>query len=609
MTQQERPQRIETNGPNYGIFKRAEVGRRKRHRNIIAYDLETTRIKKGTPRVTYITAFGEGFTLSKKVHDLVHLKDIVVNKLLTWKNRGTFFVGWNANKFDAYFIVKALLMAGNDYIMRPMVTKSHQLRGLGIVERDRGQELGEMGKTHNDWEFLDGMAMTGYQKDLNSFLMTFAPQYHKLDIGLKRGVRFNPDNPKHVAYADRDSEGLWYALQACNRLVKKATNIHLTQTIANLGIKNFTRHLPPRVRSMMPPVTAREACYDHVMRGGFVFLQYKYKGPVWKFDLNQAYAAAMRDARLPHGRCMRVNIWRRGQVGIYRINAHAPAGNIVPFYHKPVPPEGERITALYSFDELRNTWLTSIELEQLDREGWQVEILDGYRWQAAFNMRIMVNKLERLRGSDPQGPNGPLGTMAKQIGNNSYGKLAERLNGINLVYARHCPPGFFPYRPEDPDFKYLFCSVDTDDMHRRYHRPHIAAMITAHVRMEVRRAALLGGRYWLYSDTDCVVYARPVKGLHVHPEAYGAWKQETAGERYTFITKKVYASEDGSQKHAKGMTLKNLTSDHYRQWFEGKPPTQIQLQRRNLRHVLAGADMFYEREKVGQIIKSAKTVP
>jgi hypothetical protein len=45
-----------------------------------------------------------------------------------------------------------------------------------------------------------------------------------------------------------------------------------------------------------------------------------------------------------------------------------------------------------------------------------------------------------------------------------------------------------------------------------------------------------------------------------------------------------------------------LTSDDFKNWFEGRPPTQKQIQRQNFVKIISGFDMFIEREKIGQKI-------
>ncbi|HEY4723997.1 MAG TPA: hypothetical protein VII92_19240, partial [Anaerolineae bacterium] len=148
-------------------------------------------------------------------------------------------------------------------------------------------------------------------------------------------------------------------------------------------------------------------------------------------------------------------------------------------------------------------------------------------------------------------------------------------------------------------------------MLRPYHQPQIAAFITAHVRMVVRRAALLMPDYFVYADTDCVVFRRPVE-LPFDPKVYGKWKVEVDGDDYGFITKKVYFPRklyDGWTPKAKGMTIAKLTFEQFVKWYDGTPPQQDQLQRRGFLSVITGSDMYYKRQKVGQVLKKVAATP
>lgn len=118
--------------------------------------------------------------------------------------------------------------------------------------------------------------------------------------------------------------------------------------------------------------------------------------------------------------------------------------------------------------------------------------------------------------------------------------------------------------------------------------------------MKIRRAALLAPREFLYADTDAVVYSRPVD-LPLDRAKYGLWKLEAAGERYIICNKKVYAAEDGSVKHAKGLNVDRLTVDDFVRWHDGAPPVQEQLQRKNWLRFLMGEPMFAPLSKIGQI--------
>lgn len=574
----------------------------KRLRPIVAYDLETTSIAKGTPRPLYLTAYSSTFFYSGKLDNLNSLSLALVSRFLVPEMSGTRFVAWNGNHFDVYFVALALLKSP-DYLLRPYMTRSKNLRGLRVVlrqYRDGVETTGQKGCKEISWEFLDGIAMTGMTgKPLKDLLKTFAPEYQKLEAPDWEHEQFDPKNPAHVAYAERDSEGLYHALMRAQDVTLKNFGIGLSPTIGNMGIKILQRHIPRDVECWRPPMAALRAIRGQVMRGGFCFCVRRYKGPIWKYDLNQAYAAAMRDSKLPAGRCLwssERNIY--ADVYIARLRARNPF-NRVPFYYRDI----EKGASVFGLQEIGETWLTSIEIEQLEREGWKVEIIECWFWESRFNLRDYVNKLETLRIGNGRNPKDAQGEIVKMIGNNSYGKTIEQLDGLEYVMSAEQPEGFAPYPTDDKEgLSYIWFRF-AEPMLREYHQPQIGAFITAHVRMVVRRAALLDPDSWLYADTDCVMYRQPQHArMNIDPGKYGAWKIEEEGTEYIVAAKKVYTSVDGKTKHAKGLHIKQLSTLDFERWIAGAPPEQVQVQRQNFMQVLSGFDMFIERVKVGEKI-------
>jgi hypothetical protein len=567
------------------IFRAKARPETPRSKLMIAYDLETTRIEVGTPRPLYITAYSLApeFQISQPVSSIEHLGTLLQSQFLTPELSGCRFVAWNANKFDAYFIAAALLQLGSDYVIRPYLTKSKALRGMRVtlLENDK---IG--------WEFLDGMSMTGITKPLKDFLKVFAPKYQKLDAPNFEAVDFDPENPQHVAYAFRDSEGLYHGMLAAEKIVVDKFQTPLQPTVGNLGIKVFQAHMPLNTDIIPLPKDCLKAVKNNLMRGGYCYCNKKYHGPVWKYDINQAYAAAMREAWLPAGRANHA-----GKPHIYskvymaRVTASKPADK-VPFYVRG--PDGK---ADFCIGHIPDAWLCKSEIDQLKAEGWKIKIHEAWWWDDFFRMKAYVDKLEQLRHAGEGGAKGAQGEMVKAVGNNSYGKTVETLEGLEVVLAAECPEGYASYQDEEDIFKYLWYTLGEPDS-RDYHQPHIGAFITAHVRMVLRRAILLNPDAWLYADTDGIMFSAPV-ALDIDSKEYGKWKIEAEGEVFRIITKKVYANEDASEKHAKGVNIKRLDMHDFEAWFNGLPPVQKQVQRQNFLDVMSGSHMFREHIKQG----------
>ena len=526
-----------------------------------------------------------------------HLALLLTTRFLIDELAGAKFVAWNANNFDSYFVAAALLTT-DTYILRPYLTKSHALRGLRVIHAD-DQHLEP--KDQRTWEFLDGGAMLGLVGvSLEKFLQTFAPGTSKMTgiINFEK-EEFNPGNPTHRAYAYRDSEGLYAGMVAAEKILLATFNQALGVTMGGACIKIFKANIPTGVFVSNLPVSLLEIIRQQVMRGGYCFCVKTYEGPVWKYDLNQAYAAAMREAQLPQGRPMHYGNGVREHVQTYtaKITATNP-DNKIPFYHRTL--EGGRTRSLFATTEIVDTWLTNIEIEQLRAEGWQIEVHESWGWPGHFSMNDYVDKLERIRTTCEGGPGGAVGTMIKAVGNHSYGKTVEQLDGTEFLLATDCPDGFAPFYADGFEpLQHVYFAFN-DPAAKDYHQPHLGAWITAHVRMVVRRAALLAPAAWLYADTDCVVFSEDVTAqLDIDPRRYGAWKIEEQGTTYRIIAKKVYQNTATGAGHAKGMNVKRLTDGHFEAWIAGDAPIQDQIHRNNFVRVMAGAEMFHAQTRSG----------
>lgn len=564
---------------------RRERNGKPRLRKMIAYDLETTRIEKGTPRPLYITAKGADFWVSARVKNMLDLGRILRDTFLTEENKNARFIAWNGNRFDVFFIASALLH-DSQYVLRPYMTRTKNLRGLRVTLRNDEK---------TSWEFLDGMAMLGMQKKLKDFLKVFAPEFHKIEDAINFETEtFDYRNRKHVEYAERDSEGLYHAMVKAEKIVLENFNLGLAPTVGNMAIKILITKIPEGVTCWPPCSDVLGIVRDYVMRGGYCFCQRKYEGPVWKYDINQAYASAMRDAKLPAGRCGQVGGYVKGFPAIYRVSG-TYAKNIIPFMHRSLATR-RSVFALRSIDD---TWITSIEYDQLKREGWHLEIHDGWKWSESFNLRHYVKALENLRVNAPGGPKGAQGEMMKSIGNNSYGKTVERLEGLELVMSAECPEGYRHYQTAEEELQHIWFKLGPPAI-KDYHQPQIGAFITAHVRMVVRRAILKKPQSWLYADTDCTVFTEPVD-LPFSNTEYGKWKIEAEGEHFRIIDKKVYAKVDATEKHAKGMNVGRLTSIDFENWYNGTPPVQIQIHKNNFVKSMTGSEMYIERTRRGSL--------
>jgi hypothetical protein len=567
---------------------------------IIAYDFETTNIASGTPKLLYITAYGENFSVSNNLTTQdpeLSLLYLLERRFLIPELNHTKFIAWNGNKYDIYFIVRALLRS-EEWLMQPYLTSSKALRGLRVIKAYPRTDAEKKFSV----EFLDGCDMTGLiGKKLSWLVETFAPDFPKLLMNFET-ESFDVNNPKHILYAERDSEALYHAMIKIQDIIFLLTDLPLKPTVGNLAINYFMKNIPPDVELKKASEKYTTILHGSLKRGGYCWLSRQYKGPVWKYDINQAYAAAMRDADLPSGDIIHAINYKQGRCGVYLAKFHRRKHTNVPFYYRDILTNKGMVND-GTFES--TAWITSIEYEHLIKDGWIIKTVDGFYFRENFRMTEFVNNLEHLRSTDLKGPSGPLGTMVKALGNNAFGKTLERLWDNEFIIASKCPENseYHPVIPDDLTYEtadinkiYLFARI-RESFHRKYHLPQIGIFITAYNRCFLREKAMVMEDNFIYADTDCLVFDKPATHLEIHKTRYGAWKQEADGTNAIYIGKKIYYHADTNDRKAKGLRTKKLTLDTYEKWFDGIVPYQEQLQRNNIQKFLEGKPMFVLMEK------------
>ena len=594
---------------------RVKHGKARNVGRIIAYDLETTNIPEpqsyaesvATPIPLYITAWDHrGLFVSESLGDSKKLAELLTKKFFVRQNDKARFVAWNANRFDLRIIINALVdfEETERFVIYPFVARNAGLRGA---------KVGAKGAPYS-WNLYDGIAMTGLLKtSLDKFVKTYAPHVPKLKgtIRFDQGEEFDATNSTHVAYAERDSEALYEAMIAVEKLSLHTTGEPLRATVGRLGISYFQAQLPEGVEIWKSSTEQETLIRRYLFRGGYVYTAKSYHGPAWSYDINQAYAASMRDTHLPCGTMRHANgtyTPSSGLPGMFAgILSRVPRA-VHPFLVKRYNPNGPGDgQAMQTYGEPMQTVLTTDEIRMLKKYGWIFEPSEGWVWDSYFSMRAMVDKLETLRFSDPDGPSGPIGTFAKALGNNAYGKTVEVLEPVKRAISRKEPPGKFWQleHPEDESLHNFWLKIleHPESQARDYHRPQLGAFITAGVRCQVYEAIMTLPEFFLKADTDSVCFSRPNPYLMLDPRAYGKWKLEHDGAEHVIITKKVYAVREGDDVKivCKGLSTRKLTWDTMMEWYETRnAPVQEQVQLQSWKKgVGSDAPMFAKMTRKG----------
>ena len=401
---------------------------------LVSYDFETTRIPtrvsdpmRVQPRFITFHAAQWAYDAAPRTYAQTAT---IFEELWPQFEPNTNLCAYNANRYDLRILLQALL--NSRFTLEPFTSKVSGLRGC-IVRYGRK-------RVH----LLDPIAMLGMQCDLKTFIAVFAPEFPKGTINFDK-VAFNARNPAHVAYAKRDSEALYHAMVRAQEVLRGICGQRLRPTIGAVAIRAFTAAMPakvsvPALRSNLYTIVRR--C---VARGGYVFAR-MYKGKLWSYDLNQAYAFAMRECSLPSGRALPTRSFCEKKPGFYRVKLTRSITSAVPYMVRESKPP-YRMLETYGAGCV--TWLTNDEVILLRRHGWECSIIEGYVFEGSFRMKafvvVLVWRLSEFLNDLP------VNVLCKYIGCNAYGKTLQEPVAMKVVLSPTMPKGAFPMVDPSPE--------------------------------------------------------------------------------------------------------------------------------------------------------------
>lgn len=433
-------------------------------------------------------------------------------------------------------------------------------------------------------KFRDSMAI--YEGPLSTFTKEFAPAYAKQDIGLGRGVLFNPKNPVHRDYARFDVIGLTYAVLGFDDMVFEHYQVHIRGTGSSTAYAAWLRCLPEDAKFWRQS-PEKEEFFRRCYYGGLVQLNAKlgHEYPaVHVFDINSSYPAAMR-LGVPAGNARSTVRYREDLPGFYHCTANVPLDELMPIIPSrrgnSLAWERGRFTA----------FLSSLEIEYGRERGFDIEVHEGYYFPGGLDFRFnnFVDKAEALRKAFKKTPTE---TVAKRMQNSLYGRFGMKREGEECVVSFDGPPdGFLPVIDEDTSAVVNNIYMKQVEREAEYMMPHVSAWITANARISIdRMCAHVGRENVLYRDTDSLhVIGSPDIGNSMCGAAYGLLKNEGQKFRIKYHGPKCYTYfDEKGEPHAvyKGLPAKLLEKDE-------RDPTDEYLNRLAILHSGGSLEVTY----------------
>lgn len=422
-----------------------------------------------------------------------------------------------------------------------------------------------------------------FPMSLDEFAKKFSTK-QKLDIGLKKGTVFDPDNPQHVEYAVRDVEALLESICKFDELIYESFGIHLKGTIASTAYNAWLRTIPeghayPQIASRKVEDFMRKCYY-----GGIVHIRdiNTYFPAVRTFDINSSYPNCMQKHGVPFGRPIDTDTYKEDCIGFYRCkvsNADRPDRS---FYFIPYRSDDKTKGTTWARGEFE-TYITSIEIEEGRRMGYEIEVIEGFYFdEAEFPFEDYVSICKRLR---KENKGQALEVVAKLMQNSLYGKFGTSRDGQVYTVCAEIPDEDSGWRVVvDNDTgdiaEYFYCKDEERDA--PYMLPHWAAWITACARMELLNVQVIAGNEnFIYADTDSVTIL-PIGVDRLYKAGlvgndYGQIKDEGEKRDYVVFGPKAYSwyneGADVPSVKMKGIPKSALTAEIAIDIHKGKMPS------------------------------------
>lgn len=409
-----------------------------------------------------------------------------------------------------------------------------------------------------------------YPNTLKKFADAFSPDLLKLDLDFDNEV-FDCTNEKHIEYAKRDPQTLRQCLINYSTAVKSLFGVTIGHTAAGTAVKAWQKSLPPETIISYSIDSERETYIRNGYYGGVVFLTSNKPHKNCKtYDLNSSYAYVMQTFPMPIGAPVEVCDFIPEKLGIYEVDIEVPDSIIIPI----IPSRNKRGHMQWRTGRFTTT-ITNFELEFAVKHGHIIhQIKSGLVWHSTISpFYDFIEKCKSIRkahkGSSYEG-------VAKRNQNSLYGKYGAKRETNRIVFGQEniTSDGSAKLFSDDLDDVFIVTEYSKD----MPCIPEWAVFITAIGRIRLVASAYeIGVEHVLYGDTDSITLkdTADISNLDIGLE-YGQFKLEKEWETFRAIAPKTYAGKiKGNSLSAstwsgagKGLAIKKMTTDKYRQLYE-----------------------------------------
>ncbi len=520
-----------------------DTGTPRKPRGFVYFDLETEGLGG---RFLDAASLADDEDEPTRYASVAHLVDAMLDP----HARGKVWLAHNGGEYDDKYLLPELRDRLPDGLTASLNLQGERCIGLTIRQGNRTVQV------------LDSFALVPVS--LDQFTAAYAPEVRKFDIGLSRGVIYDPTNPEHYAYLCRDLAGLKAAHAAFVGSVHEHFGVYPRRTTPATALAAWRRTLPEEFRAWRLRPEVESFCRD-AYYGGLVFLRRttKVRGVVG-IDVNSMYPSVMERCGVPVGSPAYTRHEVPGAPAFYRCRVRVPP----TLGQSPLPLRPERAVGIcWPVGEFETT-ITSVEVDYARRVGVAARVIEGYVFPRVEHLfDDFVSTCKALRHAYPR--TSPQHQTAKLMQNSLYGKFGAREHVTAYRLAIEPESRETPAIDPRTGMPVPDTWVSSEELDEPYMQPHWAAWITANARVHLLDADRRLGFRAIAADTDSLYVdyqtfreARARGDLDLDDDRYGAFKVEETFAWFRAIAPKTYIGRrpDGTYKlRAKGVSRREQT--------------------------------------------------
>lgn len=378
-----------------------------------------------------------------------------------------------------------------------------QLNAIKAGKKVRLQKLKPL------YSICDSFMLTGMS--LSNLTDKFSPEFKK-QKRLKSfdEYPFNPNDPEDVKYAIQDALSLHKALESFNELLNENFNVSLNDafTAPGLAMKVFKKKNQKAIDFGSIVKKKRDGSTYEVAKGLKDAARQSYNGGmtlafdnnrnenITGIDCNSMYPYVMLNYKLPAGKAVLFRNFKYEDLmenDLVLCDLYIPE-NVFPILKSK---NDKDIVGNWCGNVSGVFWAFEI-WAQLDQGAQIVELHRMWRWDSATDcVKNSIQKFKDLRYTDY---NGPLGAVAKLLGNSLYGKFAQRSNNATLYCTNKPLDNMIELYPA------VYISYE-NNKNEEHDLTHWASYICARARIHLFKSiCALDINNVVYCDTDSIYF-------------------------------------------------------------------------------------------------------